>query len=214
VVADGMGGHSAGEVASGTIINSIVESIFSGLLTSSAKKEPDECCRWIDDTIQLANRAVFDLGEKMGSDMGSTTVMAVANGDMVCIGNVGDSRAYLINRKGITQLTKDHSLVERLIETGQITRQEARTHPQRNVIYRTIGDKKEVNVDTSNFQFKPGDRLLLCSDGLNGMVDDDVIRNIVMEDGISPQDACEKLVLAAKAAGGDDNITVVVVEFS
>jgi protein phosphatase len=153
------------------------------------------------------------MGRKMGSDMGSTIVMAVADGNQVCTGHVGDSRAYLINDQGIRALTTDHSLVERLIDTGQITREEARHHPQRNVIYRTMGDKPKLEVETAVHNFSQGDHLLLCSDGLNGMVTDEVIRQIVMEASSSPQDACDRLIQAANAAGGDDNITVVVLAF-
>ncbi len=214
VVADGMGGHSAGEVASGTIITTIAENSFSNLISVMEVWSPEECCKWIDQVVQKANKAVYDLRRKMDSDMGSTIVMALAAGNSVCLGHVGDSRAYQINRNGMTQLTTDHSLVERLVDTGQITREEARNHPQRNVIYRTIGDKEKVEVETRFDNMNRGDRLLLCSDGLNGMLEDELIREIVMEVGISPQDACEELVHAAKEAGGDDNITVVIIEFS
>jgi protein phosphatase len=212
VVADGMGGHSAGEVASGIIVNSIAEMAFTDLMSSNESVSSKERCKWIVNTMQEANKAVYDMGRKMGSDMGSTIVMALAEGNTVCTGHVGDSRAYLINNQGIKPLTTDHSLVERLIETGQITREEARQHPQRNVIYRTMGDKAKLEVDTASHNFNPGDRLLLCSDGLNGMVEDEMMRQIVMEDSKSPQEACDMLVQAANAAGGDDNITVVILE--
>jgi len=214
VVADGMGGHSAGEVASGTIVNTIAEKAFCELNDTQGAVSEEDGCKWIVSAIQAANKAVYDVGKKMGSDMGSTIVMAVADGNLVCTGHVGDSRAYLINAQGITPLTVDHSLVERLVDTGQITREEARYHPQRNVIYRTMGDKLKLEVDTASQSFSQGDRLLLCSDGLNGMLEDEVMRQIVMEATNSPQDACDRLVQAANAAGGDDNITVVVVEFA
>jgi serine/threonine protein phosphatase PrpC len=212
VVADGMGGHSAGEVASGTIVNIIAEKAVSEFMTSPENNSPEQICEWIVSAMQAANKAVYELSRKMRSDMGSTTVMAAVTGNTACIGHVGDSRAYMINDQGITRLTTDHSLVERLVATGQITREEARHHPQRNVIYRTMGDKIDLEVDTSTHQLHPGDRLLLCSDGLNGMVDDDTMREIVLVQAASPQDACDKLVQAANAAGGDDNITVVVLE--
>jgi serine/threonine protein phosphatase PrpC len=214
VVADGMGGHSAGEVASGTIVNTIANQAFSELLPSAGVESLADRCKWIDQVVQNANKAVFDLGKKMSSDMGSTIVMAVVEGKKVCIGHVGDSRAYQVNAKEITALTTDHSLVERLIDTGQIKREEARNHPQRNVIYRTMGDKEEVKVETASYTLNLGDRLLLCSDGLNGMVEDRLIHQIIMEEGLSPQAACEKLIEAANTAGGDDNITVVLLEFA
>jgi len=212
VVADGMGGHSAGEVASGIIVNSIAEEVFSDLISSDGSVASKDHCKWIVKAMQAANKAVYDMGREMGSDMGSTIVMALVDGNGVCTGHVGDSRGYLINNQGIQPLTTDHSLVERLIETGQISREEARRHPQRNVIYRTMGDKAKLEVDTASYSFNPGDRLLLCSDGLNGMVEDEMMRQIVMEGSTSPQEACDLLVQAANAAGGDDNITVVILE--
>jgi protein phosphatase len=187
--------------------------ILSDLMAAARKGTAVDRGKWIEVAIQKANKAVFDLGKKMSSDMGSTIVMAVVEGNEVCLGHVGDSRAYRLNRKEIIPLTTDHSLVERLVETGQITREQARNHPQRNVVYRTMGDKDKVEVETSSFTMSQGDRLLLCSDGLNGMVEDRAIHKIVMESGLSPQAACERLIHAANAAGGDDNITVVLLEF-
>jgi protein phosphatase len=143
--------------------------------------------------------------------MGSTLVAVVLDADRACIAHVGDSRAYLINAQGIHRLTTDHSLVERLIATEQITREEARHHPQRNVIYRTIGDKAQLEVDVSTRKLAIGDYILLCSDGLSGMVKDDAIQACVLQ-ATSPQAACDDLVNAANAAGGDDNISVVIVE--
>jgi protein phosphatase len=130
---------------------------------------------------------------------------------MAYIAHVGDSRAYRISAQGIQRLTLDHSLVERLIATHQITREEARFHPQRNVIYRTIGDKSKIEVEVSANLLDPGDYLLLCSDGLSGMLDDQTILKRVLE-ASDPQAACDALVAAANAAGGDDNISVVLVQ--
>ena len=209
-----MGGHSAGEVASGTIVNAIAEVLFSDELFHISSWTPEDYQKWIDRTIQKANKAVYDIGRRLNSDMGSTIVMALVYGNNVCLGHVGDSRAYQINQDRITQLTEDHSLVERLIKNGQITRQEARNHPQRNVIYRTIGDREKVDVETLFCNMNRGARLLLCSDGLSGMVDDEMIKQVVVEPGLSPQAACDNLVNAANQAGGEDNITVVVLEFT
>lgn len=214
VVADGMGGHAAGEVASGAIVNAIAQKVFSELTISPGQVSPEEHRKWIESAIQEANKVVFDMGRKAGSDMGSTVVMAVLERNAVHIGHVGDSRAYRISEQGIEALTTDHSLVERLVAAHQITREEAQRHPQRNVIYRTLGDKSTLEVDTATHILEAGDRLLLCSDGLNGMVKDEVIQQIVMEQSTSPQDACVRLIEAANAAGGDDNISVVVVELS
>jgi protein phosphatase len=212
VVADGMGGHEAGEVASGTIVNTIagkaIRDLFPGKVRGEGGKERME---WLKEAVGDANRAVYDLRKSRNSDMGSTLVSALVEGNQAYLAHVGDSRAYLINARGISQLTTDHSLVERLISSNQITRAEARYHPQRNVIYRTIGDKPKVEIETSNHTLRPGDHLLLCSDGLSGMVDDKSIFKIVMG-ASSPQKACDALVEAANAAGGDDNISVIIVK--
>jgi protein phosphatase len=124
---------------------------------------------------------------------------------------VGDSRCYHLRKEGIAQITTDHSLVERLVATGQITREEAADHPQRNVIYRVMGDKPNVSVDIYEEVVRPGEALLLCSDGLSGMVPDrDIWR--FWHTSPSPQEACDRLVEAANQAGGEDNVTVVIVQ--
>ncbi len=211
VVADGMGGHSAGEVASGTIVNYFAQRAPQDLSTAKAQTSGVEWSEWLKDAVNGANKAVFDLRTAAGTDMGSTLVMAVMDGLKVSFAHVGDSRGYVINSKGMERITPDHSLVERLIATGQIRREDARSHPQRNVIYRTIGDKEQVEVDVNTVTLEPGNKILLCSDGLWEMLEDDYVHNIVQESP-SPQAACEKLIAAANAVGGEDNITVIIVE--
>jgi len=212
LVADGMGGHAAGEVASGTIVNTIATKASTELFQSiSQPVSEQDRIKWLHGAVEAANQAVFDKRKAAGTDMGSTLVMAVLDGNKAYVTNVGDSRAYRINAQKIEQLTTDHSLVQRLIATNQITPQEARHHPQRNVIYRTIGDKQKVDLDVSTFTLAIGDHLLLCSDGLSGMVEDEQMQKIVLE-AATPQAACDALVEAANAAGGDDNVTVIVVE--
>lgn len=212
VVADGMGGHAAGEVASGTIINVIAQKALKDLLPDDAGQVAgDDRQRWLRTAVESANEEVFILRKKAGTDMGSTLVAAVLEGNQGYITHIGDSRAYLINTTGIRRLTIDHSLVERLIATNQITREEARVHPQRNVIYRTVGDKTTVEVEVSRHTFEVGDYLLLCSDGLSGMVDDATLRRLVLA-AASPQAACDALIRAANDAGGDDNISVIIVQ--
>lgn len=211
VVADGMGGHAAGEMASGAIVNAIAQKSLSDLLPmQEAQNQGVDCSHWLRQAVEAANKAVYDLRRVTGTDMGSTLVAAVLDGDKAHIAHVGDSRIYFLNSQGIRQLTTDHSLVERLIATNQITREEARHHPQRNVVYRTVGDKAKVEVEMSVLTLQPGDFLLLCSDGLSGMVDDLQMHKIVM-DAVSPQTACDALIAAANAAGGEDNISVVIV---
>jgi protein phosphatase len=208
-VADGMGGHSAGEIASGTIVNTIARCALS--LDPLQPASPEERSRWLKETVETANKAVYDLRRSAGTDMGSTLVAALLDGSQAYLAHAGDSRIYRINARGIEQLTTDHSLVERLVATGQITREEARHHPQRNVVYRTIGDKQNLEIEVSSLTLVPGDRLLLCSDGLSGMVEDQYLQKITME-ASSPQEAADRLVAAANAAGGEDNITAIVIQ--
>lgn len=211
VVADGMGGHSAGEVASGTIVKVLSHEAMKGLFAEETMATAAERKTWLVEAVKKANQAVFELRQSAGSDMGSTLVAAVVEANRAIIAHVGDSRAYLLSRKGIQRLTTDHSLVERLIATHQISPEEARYHPQRNVIYRTIGDKLQVEVETSEHLLEKDDYLLLCSDGLSGMIDDAAIHRIVMEAN-SPQEACDRLIKAANDAGGEDNITAILVQ--
>jgi protein phosphatase len=130
---------------------------------------------------------------------------------MATLANIGDSRAYLLKPEAIVQVTVDHSLVERLVATGQITPEEAANHPQKNVIYRVVGDKPRVENDIYEQRLVPGEALLLCSDGLSGMVPDEQMWQI-WRTSTSPQEACDRLVEAANEAGGEDNITAVIVQ--
>jgi len=204
-VADGVGGHQAGEIASQTSVETIetsfVEPTTEGLVTA----------------IQQANDAVWHLAqsaaEKRG--MGTTlTAVALVNEDgeeHLAVANVGDSRVYLFQQGELSQLTEDHSLVEELVREGQITREEARVHPQRSIITRALGMDPNVTVDQLQLIPYEGDRLLLCSDGLTNEVTDESIESTLRRIG-DPQEAAQELVRQARANGGNDNITVVVVD--
>jgi len=212
VVADGMGGHEAGDVASRitvqTIAREAVEQLFAPMMAGESLPDARQ---WISAAVQSANHAVYQQRKAAGTDMGCTLVMTLMAGERAIIANVGDSRAYLLDPDGITQITTDHSLVERLVATGQITAEEALHHPQKNVIYRVIGDRPKVEVDRFEQRLRDGTALLLCSDGLSGMVSDDHIWHI-WRTSTSPQEACNRLVEAANQAGGEDNITVIIVQ--
>lgn len=212
VVADGMGGHSAGEAASGAIVDTIarkaVEELLQGQLSKGGLPQTRE---WLRQAVEAANAEVYRLRKAVGNDMGSTLVAVLLNGNQAVVAHVGDSRVYRINQQETRRLTVDHSLVERLISNKQITREEARYHPQRNVIYRTIGDKNTVEVEVSEHTLSLGDCLVLCSDGLVGPLNDATITKTVRE-APSPQDACNELIRLANLGGGDDNISVIVVK--
>lgn len=199
-VADGMGGHNAGEVASATALEALRAAVASG--------------KALDAAIVIANSAVF---EKAATDrdldgMGTTlTAVAILGESTLLIGHVGDSRAYRIRDGALEQLTEDHSLVEELVREGRLSPEEAEVHPRRSVITRALGIDPNVEVDLYTIDARTGDRLLLCSDGLTTMVrDDDVLRIAQLEK--DPRLAADRLVDAANEAGGDDNITVIIID--
>ncbi|MGC9371672.1 MAG: Stp1/IreP family PP2C-type Ser/Thr phosphatase, partial [Paracoccaceae bacterium] len=208
-VADGVGGHSAGDVASRLTVEALAE--FRDRLIQEAADGQLDAEGWIGDAASAANAAVHREREVAASDMGSTLVMALLTGRMAKVLNVGDSRAYHLRAQGLRQVTTDHSLVQRLIDIGQLTPEEARRHPQKSVIYRVVGDQPDLAYDLFEVTLQPGEALLLCSDGLTDMVQDaDMWR--VWRRAPSPQAACEELVDRANEAGGYDNITVVIVQ--
>lgn len=212
-VADGAGGHAAGDVASGIAVRALAQQAIDGLFPLQFSDPPVEMdiAAWLRGAIQAANEAVHRQRSLARADMGTVIVVAVVVDAEAHIAHVGDSRAYLINAGAIKQITTDHSLVQRLIDTGQITAGEARTHENRNVIYKMIGDRPKVEPDLNRVALAPGDRLLLCSDGLSGYVDDADIHQIVISCA-SPQEACQRLIDAANRAGGPDNVTAVLVQ--
>lgn len=211
VVADGMGGHTAGDVASQLIVQTIERQAKDHLHTPSKRQNGlNDPRQWLASMVMAANQSVYEQRRSAGSDMGSTLVAALVINDQAIIANVGDSRAYLLTETDILQLTTDHSLVERLIAAGQITPAEAIDHPQKNVIYRVIGDKPQTQVDLFPQRLANGQALLLCSDGLNGFIPDETIWRTWRE-APTPQAACDRLVDLANQAGGKDNITVIIV---
>jgi serine/threonine protein phosphatase PrpC len=210
VIADGMGGHARGDLASSLTVQTILQKATSEL-TSFNKFSKEEYISWLKQTVQAANQAVYGARKKEDSDMGSTLVCAFLIGNHAYLAHLGDSRVYLLRDKSIHQLSIDHSLVQQLVSNGQISPDEARLHPQRNVILRCLGEKPKVEVDVYTQDLMPGDRLLLCSDGLSGMLDDRQIQ-IITQQSPSPQIACDYLVDSANLAGGFDNISIILVE--
>lgn len=227
VVADGMGGHGAGEVASEIAAEVVKQQVgkreFPRGVTQFSQLTSDEQKEWLSGVVDQTNQAIFQRRKRaetsqddrirIEGDMGTTLVMAVRFGDEVAIANVGDSRAYMVSKSGevLRQISQDHSLVANLVAIGQITPAEARVHEQRNVIYRTVGDNPRVEADVFFAKIPAGGELLLCSDGLSGMVEDEQIRQILVSSG-SAQEATRRLIAAANAAGGEDNISAIVVK--
>lgn len=201
-IADGMGGHAAGEVASEIAVR---------VLSELAPEHPDG--EALGRAIEEANRAVIQAArEGRGRQgMGTTMTAAMLEGERLVIAQVGDSRAYLLHQGKLQQLTRDHSLMADMIEAGQLTPEEARTHPQRSVITRALGSDAHLHPDIYEINVETGDRLLICSDGLSGMIFDDQIENTLrrVQD---PQRCASQLVNEAIAAGGHDNVTVIVAD--
>ena len=213
VVADGMGGHALGERASGIAARTVARTTLDGILPSlladpTLNTDRPSLQEVMEKAMDAANRAV-SVGVPDGG--GTTLTCALIIGQQVVLSHVGDSRAYIITDDSFEQLTRDHSLVQRLQELGQLSASEAAIHPQRNVLYRAIGQGEGLEVDVDSRRLPPGAILLLCSDGLWGLVPDDRILSIVRENS-SLQAACEAMVAAANAAGGPDNITAVMVK--
>jgi PPM family protein phosphatase len=211
-ICDGMGGHSAGDVASGLATQTLARKALAEMMSDGIASDTQPNWEgWLKSAIQEANQTIFGHRRASGNNMGTTCVAALVHGDEAVIGNAGDSRCYLINDHGILQLTSDHSLVQRLVQMKQLTQEEARTHPQRNVIYKNLGDKPTVEPDVITQPILAGDRLLLCSDGLSNMVEDERLKQVVMLAN-SPQEACRQLIQEANQAGGEDNISVILVQ--
>lgn len=211
MVADGMGGHLAGEKAA----QSAVE-VVSALVCEEGAPNGDVLAM-ITRAIQEANRQIVQasLQDSSMRGMGTTATVAVAQGNTLYFGHVGDSRAYVLRQNGTTieQVTEDHSVVAQLLKAGAITSQEAAHHPYRNVITRCLGMQMDVEADTCALPWQPGDSLLLCTDGLSGLVSDEEMLAMATGDS-DPQDACQKMLDLAMARGGYDNITVVLLQYT
>lgn len=212
IIADGMGGHQYGEIASNTAIRSISGYVMKKFHTALFNMPPQPLDESLQEILQAAvmeaQRAV--LKEAPGS--GTTVTAALVFGQQLTIAHVGDSRGYLLyNEQRMEAITRDHSLVKRLEELGQITAAEAAVHPQRNVLYRAVGQGETLEADVVTTPFPIGGYLLLCSDGLWGLVSDEDMSRIVYN-APNIQRACQDMVAAANAAGGPDNISVILVQ--
>lgn len=210
VVADGMGGHHSGEVASSMAARTVTEYVtrhfyLPNLTAPEHGTDEQPLNEILVQAVRVANQMVLE--HVPGA--GTTLTCALLIGKKAYIAHVGDSRAYTLQNGTSEQITQDHSLVDRLVELGQLTRDEAEEHPQKNVLYRAIGQSGVLEVDTAICSIPDGARLLVCTDGLWGMISDGDIAQIAADYSV-PQIACDQLVLAANRAGGRDNITAVI----
>jgi PPM family protein phosphatase len=206
IVADGMGGHNAGEVASKIAVEVTAEYVGAGL---GAGTQVEEVLR---GALASANRSILEKASSnpAWSDMGTTLLMALAADHKVIIGHVGDSRAYLIGKGKIEQITEDHTFVYEWLKQGLITKEEARSHSARHGLTEVLGVNDEVEMDVTVWPWEGDLCMLLCSDGLTDMLDDKEILSII-ESASDAQHACDNLVTAANDKGGEDNITVILV---
>ncbi|MEZ4298760.1 MAG: protein phosphatase 2C domain-containing protein [Polyangiaceae bacterium] len=217
VVADGMGGHAAGEVASAEAVDAIHGMIKRGMTTLGDPHEPlteeraRAACRLMEGAIQGATYMVFAISqfEHDKTGMGTTITAALLVGDALVIGQVGDSRIYQVRGMNVHQITEDHTLIAWQIKQGILSPDEARRSPHKNVITRAVGNRDYVQVDTSLVRVEPGDRYLLCSDGLHGYLQTDEIPDLV---DIGGENAVQAFIDLANLRGGRDNITAVLVE--
>lgn len=234
IVSDGMGGEAAGEVASRVTVRATAEWVTDKLISASLKSTREEkiaapthtgglrlaiadgnemaTTEMLKQAVMAANREVmaYAAANPHERGLGATVTVAMLVGEVLTIAHVGDSRCYLLSGERLEQLTEDHSLVQKMVNTGNLSRSEARSHPYRNVIYRSIGADEQIEIDVIRKKLTGGDIIMLCSDGLNGMLGDDQIRDILLVNP-DPNMAAKELVVAANAAGGEDNISVIVV---
>ena len=202
IVADGMGGHKAGEFASCFTVEKVVEAV-----TGSKKEDIPEI---LGDAIRNANLALIEYAGEHPQmhGMGTTVVAAVVTENQLYVANVGDSRLYIVG-KNSRQVTRDHSLVQEMVRIGELDETQARSHPDKNIITRAIGADKNLKIDVFEEQIEPGDKILLCTDGLTNMLEDTAIFEILNDARSGLSEKVEQLVRQANENGGTDNITVV-----
>lgn len=205
LVADGMGGHNAGEYASKVTVETIVECIADSPETDAA--------RIFNTAIQSANARIRKLAtvSPLLAGMGTTVVAAACEENRLSVANVGDSRLYVVGEKGIRQITRDHSWVEEMVLRGGIGREEARNHPDKNIITRAVGAEDTVRADFFTVGLEEGDTVLMCTDGLTNMLEDEEIR-MIMNGARDIVERAQALVEAANENGGRDNISVILIE--
>lgn len=209
VVCDGMGGAKSGNIASSLAIDVFVQDIRRMHKSGMSRDQVEQMLR---GAAKLANFTVYDQSQEVEDfgGMGTTLVAAYISGRRATIVNVGDSRCYAVNREGIQQITTDHSLVQMMLRRGELTEEQARFYPGKNYITRAIGTEPTVECDIFTWKLERGDALLLCSDGLHGIVDDQEILFEVVH-GVNKANCCQRLLNIAKTRGAPDNVTSVLV---
>lgn len=211
VLCDGMGGARCGATASALAADAFMSHAANSLDESS---RPADMKLILTEAVSYANAQVYERSFRELSciGMGTTLVALLVSGKRAMLANVGDSRAYLFTRGKLRQVTTDHSLVEELIERGEITREEGRVHPQKNIITRAVGTDASIRADVYDLKLPPDCRLLLCSDGLSNAVPDETLQRVLREER-EPERSCKQLLDLALSAGATDNVTVLIAQF-
>lgn len=214
IVSDGMGGHTAGELASRIVVE-VLPPYLNEHIENFQDLSDSKATEFILETLSDLSTHIRNESDKRPEfvGMGATVVLALIKDTRALIAHIGDSRAYLLREKRLERLTKDHSIVQILIDTGEITPEEAATHPTRSRITQYVGMKDEALPEARVLELLPDDRLLLCTDGLTGMIDDQTITELLIANP-DPENACHALIDAANVAGGKDNVTVVVADWN
>lgn len=209
IVADGMGGHNCGEIASRMTVEYISDTVDQGSLDFHSSDDMEQA---LNEIVKGANKAVIEasLEQPETSGMGTTMTMAVIYENKVTLAHVGDSRVYLVRAGSIRQLTEDHSYIGELVKNGTITIEEAKMHPSKHVITRAVGSSPALEADIMSLECEKDDIFVLCTDGLTNKLEEDEILDIAVNN--DPDGACTELVNAAKSKGGEDNITVIVIK--
>lgn len=204
-VADGMGGHKDGEVASSIALNHIATRFKS--ISSVGNKE--DAINWISEIVKEANALIYKYvaEHKESTGMGTTMVLAMLTNDFLLIGNIGDSSGYVIKNKKLHKVTVDHTLVNLLVKSGEITEEDAKNHPKKNVLMRALGASPDVEMDIFNVELGV-EGIFLCSDGLTNMLDDDTIMKVLNNDEMDIDEKLDKLIFKANNRGGSDNISI------
>ncbi|MDY6873350.1 MAG: protein phosphatase 2C domain-containing protein [Chloroflexota bacterium] len=212
LVADGMGGHQSGEIASQLAARGASQYLLENIIQDGMFSPEKIKSATLREQMQSAVEKAQQLIRQQVPGGGTTLTLALVLDDHVYTAHVGDSRLYLVDKEGDLQLkTKDHSLVKRLVDLGEITAAEAAEHPQRNVLYRALGQSEDLSADVDDFVIEPGEKLVLCSDGLWGVMSQEQLNTILSADA-APNWVAEALVAAANEAGGPDNVSVILVE--
>ena len=209
IICDGMGGARSGNIASQMAVEGFVEEVKR---TTRANMKPDRIDNMLEQALEMANEAVYEqsqLSEEYRG-MGTTLVAAFFQKDQLTVANVGDSRAYLFNKDGVKSITTDHSLVELMVQRGEITREAAKFHPGKNLITRAVGTEAKVSCDLYHLKLNKGDSVLLCSDGLSNVMSDQEILFEVIH-GVNKNDCCQRLMNIANYRGSPDNVTVALI---